>query len=180
MNPLYVKAIHIIGVVTWFAGLFYLVRLFIYHAEAEERPEAEKKLLQTQYLLMERRLWTIITNPSMYITVTTGLYLAYLYGFFSAGWMHLKLGMVALLVVYHFLCRAILKQHENGVVRWSSQQLRLWNEVATLFLIAIVFVVVLKSMLSVVWGVLGLLVIGITLMILIKLYKNYRTKKPGH
>ncbi|MFC5269307.1 CopD family protein [Adhaeribacter terreus] len=174
---LYVKALHIIFVVTWFAGLFYIVRLFIYFAEAAEKPEPEKTILQTQYKLMQKRLWYGITWPSAILTLIFGVWMLYLYTGFQhiPGWLWLKIAFVAGLFLYHFSCQRIFKQQQNGLVQQTSTQLRIWNEVATLFLFAIVFLVVLKNSLNFIWGVIGLVLFGVILMLAIRIYKKIRT-----
>lgn len=177
MNILYLKAIHIIFVVNWFAGLFYIVRLFIYHIEAEDQPE-DKVVLQRQYKLMQKRLWYIITWPSAIVVLLTGFYLAYEFNYWLQPWMHLKLGMVILLFLYHLKCGHIYTQLQNDIIKWSSTKLRLWNEVATLFLIAIVFTVVLKDTLNWIWGVVGIMGIAVAVMIAVKMYKKRRDKHP--
>jgi protoporphyrinogen IX oxidase len=173
----YIKALHIIFVVTWFAGLFYIVRLFIYQTEAMERPPHERDILKPQLDLMAYRLWYIITWPSAVLTLIFGtLVLSYRWGYLELGFMQAKLGFVLLLYVYHIFCHKLFKELQVGRTRWTSTQLRLWNEASTLLLFAIVFLIVLKNTMSMVWGILGLLGLGITLMIAIRLYKKYRTK----
>lgn len=173
----YIKSLHIIFVVTWFAGLFYIVRLFIYQTEAMERPEIERKILKPQLDLMARRLWTIITWPSAILTLIFGTWvLTYRWGYLEQGFMQAKIGFVFLLYLYHFFCHFLYKELQNGRTRWSSTQLRLWNEASTLLLFAIVFLIVLKSTLSMAWGLLGLVGLAIFLMIGIKLYKKIRSK----
>ena len=174
----YVKAIHIIFVFCWMAGLFYIVRLFIYHTEAQEKPEPDRKILSDQFIIMERKLWNIITIPSMILTVTAGITMLVMQpGWLHFGWMHLKLTFVVVLGVYHHMCQNKIKQMANGVFKWSSTQLRLWNELATLLLFAIVFLVVLKSALNWIFGVVGLVALAMILMIAVKIYKRYRMKK---
>ena len=174
---LYVKALHIIFVVTWFAGLFYIVRLFIYFTEAAEKPEPEKTILQTQYKIMQKRLWYGITWPSAILTLIFGTWMLYLYTGFQniPGWLWLKIVFVAGLFFYHFSCQKIFKQQQTGLVKQTSTQLRIWNEVATLFLFAIVFLVVLKNSLNFIWGVVGLVLFGVILMLAIRIYKKLRT-----
>lgn len=174
MIYLYVKAAHIIFIVTWFAGLFYLVRLFIYTTEAHEKPEPERTILLKQLKIMQNRLWYIITLPSALITLILGLWLAYLTNYWSQPWFILKLCFVFGLYGYHILCGILNKQINNNVFKYSSKQYRIWNEVSTIFLFAIVFIVVLKSTLNWLWGMLALLGLSILLMIGIKLYKKYR------
>lgn len=169
MPILYLKAVHIVFVVSWFAGLFYVVRLFIYHVEAKELDEPARGILQRQYTLMESRLWNIITVPSMVITVGTGIAMIALNpGYLQAGWMHAKLGFVVLLLVYHFLCGRMIARLKRGEVPMSALRLRMWNEVATLLLVAIVFLVVVRQFLSWVWGVGGLVALGVLFMVIIK------------
>src|SRR5258708_29701347 len=146
----YVKAFHIIFVVTWFSGLFYMVRLFIYNAEAAERPEPEKTILQEQYKIMIRRLWLIITWPSAILTLIFGPWMMILMGSFPT-WLAIKLGFVVGLYLYHFSLQAIYQQQMKGIFKWTSQRLRIWNEIATIFLVAIVMLAVVKKKLSLAW-----------------------------
>jgi putative membrane protein len=141
----YLKALHLVFVVSWFAGLLYIVRLFIYHVEAAARPEAERRVLEAQFAVMERRLWYAITWPAMVLTAAFGVSLMFLIRAWEQPWFHLKLGLLALLIGYHLYCGAIRKDLLRGACRLSSRQLRVWNEVATLLLFAIVFAAVTKS-----------------------------------
>ncbi len=174
-----IKALHIIFVVCWFAGLFYMVRLFIYHVEAKDKPELEAKILGDQYKIMERKLWYVITTPSMVLTVVFGTWMLlknpdyYLH----ATWMHLKLSFVILLLVYHFICQKVMNDLKKDIFKWKSTQLRLWNELATLFLVAIVFLVELQNSLNWIWATLGFFGTGIALMIAVQLYRRFRTRK---
>jgi len=175
---LYILALHIIFVVCWMAGLFYIVRLFIYHTEANSRPDTERDILQKQFVIMERKLWYIITVPAMVLTVLAGLsMIATRPGLLYAPWLHVKLTFVVFLLVYHFICQRIMKRMEKGIFKLSSTQLRLWNELATILLVAIVFTVVLKSAIDWLYGLAGLVIFAVVLMIAVKLYKNYRKKK---
>jgi putative membrane protein len=179
MSYLYLKALHIIFIVTWFAGLFYIVRLFIYQTEAEAKPEPEKSILQNQFKIMSKRLWYGITWPSMILTLIFGPWVwSYNFAFyFTSPFFILKLCFVGALIVYHMQCHVIFKQLQNDVVKYTSFKLRLWNEVATVLLVAIVFLIVLKSNTGFVWGMLGLIVFTATLLLAIKLYKKSRDKK---
>ena len=172
----YIKALHLIFMVSWFAGLFYMVRLLIYFREAADKTEAEKEILQAQFIIMMQRLWWIITTPAMVLTVLFGSWMLYLNAsyLFHAPWMHLKLGFVALLLGYHFYTQKLLRNCEKGDIHWNSNRLRIWNEVATLFLVSIVFLVVLKNQLSWINGTIGFFGVGILLMLGIKLYKKLR------
>ena len=173
---LYLKAIHIIFIVTWFSGLFYIVRLFIYNTEANDKPEPEKKILQQQFNLMIRRLWWGITWPSAILTFILGPTVLYLFGSIDT-WMWIKLGFVVGLYLYHFSLHRIYNEQQKGIFRFSTNQLRIWNEVATVFLVAIVILVSVKSNLSVVWGLIGLILFVIVLMTAIKIYKRIRSNK---
>jgi protoporphyrinogen IX oxidase len=173
----YLKALHIIFIVTWFAGLFYIVRLFIYQTEAMERPEAERAILKPQLDLMAKRLWLGITWPSAILTLIFGFWvLSYRWGYMQLGFMHAKLAFVFLLYIYHFICHRIYKQLQNGVSKWTSNQLRLWNEGATVLLFAIVFLIVLKNLMDMVWGVVGIIVLSALLMAGIWGYKKLRER----
>lgn len=178
MNPLYIKALHIIFVVTWFAGLFYIVRLFIYHVEAEDKEENAKAILQEQYKLMSKRLWYGITWPSAILTAFFAGWLLFtnLGYYLSQPWMHVKLTFVVALYVYHFMCHRLYVQLQKNEIKYSSFKLRIWNEVATIFLFAIVFLVVLKESMSWVWGVVGIVLFGVLLMLAIRTYKKMREK----
>ena len=169
----YVKAIHIIFVVTWFAGLFYIVRLYIYNTEAGDRPEAERDVLRGQFNIMIRRLWLGITWPSAVLTLVFGTWMAFLWGSLPA-WLIIKLCLVLGLYVYHFTLHRIYQQQAGGIFKYSSNQLRIWNEVATIFLVAIVILVTVKQELSVVWGLIGLAAFIALLMAAIRIYKLLR------
>ena len=169
----YIKALHITFVVTWFSGLFYIVRLFVYNAEANEKPEPEKSILLTQYSIMQKRLWYGITWPSAVLTLIFGVWIGILYGSLPM-WLLVKLFFVAGLFVYHISLHFIFRQQQKGIFKWSSQQLRIWNEVATIFLISIVMLAVVKQLLSVAWAVGVLIVFSIILFSAIKIYKRLR------
>lgn len=161
------------------AGLFYMVRLFVYHAEAKLKSTDEYKVLHNQFSIMESKLWWVITVPSMYLTIVAGIVMLYVNpAILQMPWMHVKLGFVIALIIYHFRCQYIMKALQEGINKWTSTQLRLWNEVATILLFAIVFVVVLKSTVNWVFGVVGLASLSIILMIAVKIYKRYRSKDP--
>lgn len=172
------KALHLIFVVSWFAGLFYIVRLFIYHIEAFEKEEPARTILIEQYRIMQKRLWWIITTPAMVLTlVFGGLMLWKIPVYMYTPWMHVKLLFVGLLVIYHFLCQGILFQLAKGATKWTSNKLRIWNEVATLFLVAIIFIVVYKQQMNWLTSTAIFIGVAITLMIAIKIYKRIRTSK---
>lgn len=169
----YVKALHIIFVVTWFSGLFYIVRLFVYAAEANQKQEPDRSILISQFTLMQRRLWYGITWPSAVLTVVFGTWIGILYGSLPA-WLVVKLFFVGGLLLYHWSLQRIFAQQQRGVFTWKSQQLRLWNELATVFLLAIVMLVVVKELLSVVWSVVGLIGLVAVLFGAVRVYKSYR------
>jgi len=174
----YVLPLHIIFIVTWFAGLFYIVRLFVYHTEAEKKAEPEKSILQNQYKIMERRLWYGITWPSAIITYCLGFTLLYsMYGWNIPAWLLIKLCFVFGLTLYHLQNHVIFRKLQKSNITWSSGQLRMWNELATIFLVAIVFIVTLKDTVSFMWGVIGILLFGFSLWGAIMIYRKARQKK---
>jgi putative membrane protein len=175
MTFLYLKAVHIVFIVTWFAGLFYMPRIFVYIVEAHSKGEPEKSILLKQLKMMASRLWYAITWPSAIITLGMGASLLFVQPeWLQQGFMHIKLTLVFLLYLYHFSLHYIFKQLKKDLVKYSSQQLRFWNEVATLFLISIVFIIVLKNALSMAWGLVGLVSISILITAGIRLYKKFR------
>jgi protoporphyrinogen IX oxidase len=180
---LYLKALHIIFVITWFAGLFYIVRLFIYNSEAQEKAEPERSILQKQFSIMIQRLWLGITWPSAILTLIFGPWVWILLGYIP-DWLLIKVIFVLFLYVYHFSLHSLYKQQMKGIFKYSSQQLRIWNEVATIFLVAIVMLATVKQSISLVWGLVGLIGFIIILMSAIKIYKVIRTKPkeqtPGY
>ncbi len=170
---LYIKALHIIFVVTWFSGLFYIVRLFIYSTEANLKPEPEKSILLKQLSLMQNLLWYIITWPSAILTLIFGGWLFYLYGSLPT-WLAVKLCFVAGLFLYNLSLHKIFKQQSAGIFKYTSQQLRMWNELATLFLFIIVALAVVKQIPNVFLGIVFIIAFALLLMVAIKLYKKYR------
>ena len=173
----YIKALHLIFVITWFAGLFYIVRLFVYHAEAKQKPQPEQDILIKQYQLMQYRLWYIITWPSAVLASLFAFYLLFLSPFWlEQPWMHVKLAFVLLLYFYHGKCHQIFKQLQKNEVKNSSTFFRIWNEGATIILFAIVFLVILKSAINWIYGVVGIFVFSILIMLGFKLYKRIREK----
>lgn len=174
----YLKSLHLIFVITWFAGLFYIVRLFVYQIEANEKPSPEREILLAQYKIMTYRLWYIITWPSavlasifaFWIIFYTDLGQAYL----KMPWMHVKLGFVFLLYLYHAMCQQIYNQQQAGIFKKSSNYMRLWNEGATIILFAVVFLVVLKSAVNWIYGVVGIFLFSVIIMLGFKFYKRIR------
>ena len=139
----YIKSLHLIFVITWFAGLFYVPRLFINHIEASLKSSPEKEILTKEFKIMTKRLW---------------------------------LGFVFLLILYHLKNHQIFRQLQKDDIRYTSNYMRIWNEGATIILFAIVFLVVLKSAFSWIYGVVGIILLGVLLMLGIKLYKRIRDK----
>ena len=177
MEFLYIKSLHIIFIVTWFSGLFYIIRIFIYQIEANEKEEPERSILVKEYKRNSTRLLYAITWPSAILTLILGTWLLLLMPeYVKQGFMHVKLTMVLLLYVYHFVSHRIYKQLQKDVYKYSSQQLRIWNEIATILLVGIVFIIVLKSAMSMVWGLIGLVAFVVVLMLAIRIYKRIREK----
>jgi len=173
----YIKALHIIFIVTWFSGMFYIVRLFIYNTEANEKPEPERSILQQQFSIMIKRLWLGITFPSAILTLIFGPLTWYMLRFALPSWLAVKLCFVVGLYAYFFTLHAIYKQQSKGIFKYSSQKLRIWNEVATIFLVIIVMLAVVQQAISWLWGLLGLILFVVLLMSAIKVYKLIRIKK---
>jgi putative membrane protein len=172
---LYILSLHIIFIVTWFAGLFYIVRLFVYHAETSAREETEKKILEQHFRIAEKRLWYGITWPSAILTLITGVWLvALMYGSTIPSWLWLKFGFVLGLIVYHLVCHKIFLRFQRNEIRYSGMQMRMWNEVATLFLVAIVFIVVTKDISQWARGLVIFILLAIALFVAIKVYKKLR------
>lgn len=173
---LYVLALHIVFIVTWFAGLFYIPRLFIYHTEAQSKSEIEKKILSNQFKVMQRRLWYGITWPSAIATFILGPWLVFVYFpfYFTQAFFILKLIFVFLLALYHLKTHFIFKQLQKDVFVYSSTKLRIWNEIASVLLVAIVFIIILKQNTSFLWIAIGLISFVAALYIGIQLYKRSR------
>ncbi|MGD1920731.1 MAG: protoporphyrinogen oxidase HemJ [Pleurocapsa sp.] len=171
------KAFHLIGIVVWFAGLFYLVRLFVYHAEAQQEPEPARGILTKQYELMEKRLYGIITTPGMIVTVAMAIGLISTEPeILKSTWLHIKLAFVLLLIGYHHFCKRIMKQLAAGECQWTGQQFRALNEAPTILLVLIVLLAVFKNSLPLdltTWLVAGLI---ITMVASIQLYAKKRRK----
>ncbi|WP_136482528.1 CopD family protein [Cognatitamlana onchidii] len=175
----YFKAFHLIFVITWFAGLFYTPRLFVYQIEAFQKPSPEKEILGKQLKLMAKRLWFIITWPSAILALLFGLILFYINPtLIYEDWMQVKIGFILLLFAYHLITHKYYKQLQIDDVRKTSSYMRIWNEGATFILFAVIFLVILKSAINWIWGVIGILVLGILIMLGFKLYKNFRENNP--
>jgi protoporphyrinogen IX oxidase len=173
----YIKSLHLIFVITWFAGLFYIVRLFVYQIEANEKSSPEREILLTQYKIMTYRLWYIITWPSAILAVIFAIWLLILMPtWLQMPWMQVKLGFVFLLFLYHFKCHQIYTQLQKDKFKHSSNFMRLWNEGATIILFAVVFLVVLKNAFNWIFGVLGIFLVSILIMLGFKWYKRIRNR----
>lgn len=179
MTLLLLKALHIIGFVAWFAGLFYLIRILVYHTEALDLEDAERKILTKQYNIMEWRVYRIICNPAMMVTWIGGLGMIYIYGmdwFKDNTWLHVKLVLVLMLTGYHLYCKSLIKKYENGQKVLNSFQMRLFNEIPTIFLFCIVLLAVFRNAGNVMYIFGGVLIVGIILFIFAKLYKKKRSR----
>ena len=177
----YLKSLHLIFVITWFAGLFYIVRLFVYQIEANEKPSPEKEILQSQYKIMTYRLWYIITWPSAILASIFAFWMLFFtdlgQAWLKMPWMHVKLVFVFLLYLYHLKCHQIFKQLQNNEVKYSNNFMRLWNEGATIILFAVVFLVILKSAINWIFGVIGIILFSVLIMLGFQFYKRIREKK---
>jgi putative membrane protein len=172
---LFFKALHIIGFVTWFAGIFYLVRLFVYHREAWELKVTESEILRKQYQIMEGRLYYIIQSPAMLLTLIGGIGMLFISPhWLSSPWMHLKLSLVVVLIAYHLVCARYMKKLRLSPDGLSSFGYRLFNELPTLLLIAIVMLAVWKSLDGLWLGLVVLLALGILFFAAAKWYKSKR------
>jgi len=178
MNLGIIKSLHIIFMVSWFAGLFYMVRLFIYHVEAEGKEEPEKSILVRQFGLMQRRLWWIIATPAMVLTLVFGILMLWVVpSYLQQFYMHLKLGFVVLLLIYHFISQKIFFDLRRDKFHWRSGALRIWNEVATLLLVIIVFIIVLKDGTNWIYASIGFLALALLLLFAIKMYRAVLKKE---
>lgn len=174
---LYLKALHIIFVVCWFAGLFYIVRLFVYYAEAQQKDVVEKQILSKQYQLMTHRLWFIITYPSAILATIFGVWmLTENPALLQMPWMHVKLTFIVLLWAYHFKCHQFVQQIKTNSLQKTGSFFRIWNEGATIILFSVVFLVVLKSAINWIFGVIGIFVLAILLTLGFKYYKKVRER----
>ena len=173
---LYIKALHIIFIVTWFSGMFYIVRLFIYNTEAAEKTSPDREILLAQFGIMIRRLWLGITWPSAMLTLIFGPWMWIMMGS-TPRWLVVKLIFVILLYGYHLSLHVLYREQQKGIFRFSSQVLRIWNEMATLLLFAIVFLASVKQSLSWIIGLSGIVSLGVVLMLSIRIYKKVRVRK---
>jgi putative membrane protein len=162
MAYLWFKAFHIVGIVCWFAGMFYLPRLFVYHAEANEQPEPARSILKNQYQIMEKRLYRIIMTPAMILTIAMAIGLVWTEpDVLKQPWLHIKLACVALLLAYHHLCARIMKQFAADRCKMTGQQFRWFNEFPTVFFVIVVMLAIFKNNLptsATTWGIVAMVV----------------------
>ncbi len=179
----YLKSLHLIFVITWFAGLFYIVRLFVYQIEANDKPSPEKEILQKQYKIMTYRLWYIITWPSAVLASIFAFWMLFFTDIGNAwlqmSWMHVKLGFVFVLYLYHYKCHKIYQELQNNQVKYTTNQMRLWNEGATIILFAVVFLVILKNAVNWIYGVVGIMLFSVLIMLGFQFYKRIRERKSN-
>ncbi len=179
MAYLYLKAFHLIFVITWFAGLFYIPRLFVYQIEAFHKPSPEKEILGKQLKLMAKRLWFIIAWPSAILALVFGLSLFFINPYLiHLPWMWVKIAFLVLLFAYHIMTHKYYMDLQQDIVKKSSSYMRLWNEGATFILFAIIFLVILKSAFNWIWGIIGFVVLVLLIMLGYKMYKRIREKNP--
>jgi putative membrane protein len=175
MTYLVLKALHIIFMVSYFAGIFYLVRIFVYYKDTDEFASPKKEILREQYVFMARRLWNIITVPAFVLMSILGLVLVFINPILlKMPWFHLKLTFLLGLFVYHYWCwKKVLeiKNLQNGKLKTANIKLRQANEIATFLLFLIVFTVILKTLtIENAWQlIIGFLVIVLVIMMTVKL-----------
>lgn len=174
-----IKASHLIFMVTYFAGTFHVIRLFIQHQEALSKWEPDRTILTRQYMHMERRTWYGVTWPSFVLMFTLGLWMFWLNpALIQHPWMHAKLGLISLLFVHHFKNQTIYREARKNAIRWSPFALRIWSGGATVLLIAIVLLAVLKQ-LDWRYGTLGLLVLGLVLTLAVTTHRRKRARSEA-
>ncbi len=174
---LYFKALHIFGFVAWFAGLFYLVRMFVYHVEAGLKPEPDKGILQAQFTLMQKRVYKIICNVAAVLTWTCGVIMICLYGlewFKVNTWLHIKLILLFILTAYHLYCKTVIGKLERGEEVMSAFGFRLFNEVPSILLLTIVLLACIRSMEEFVLTLPYILAFGVAIYFIAKIYKRVR------
>lgn len=179
----YIKSLHLIFVITWFAGLFYIVRLFVYQIEANNKSSPDKEILLQQYKIMTYRLWYIITWPSAVLASVFAFWMLFFTdlgrAWLQLPWMHVKLVFVLLLYLYHLKCHQIYRQLQNDEFKYSSNFMRIWNEGATIILFAVIFLVILKNELNWIYGVIGIILFSVLIMLGFNFYKKIREKNKG-
>ena len=172
----YIKALHVIFIVAWFSGLFFLGRIFVYHREAFEKDPAAKDVLLPLFLSAERRVWYIIIWPSLIITLVLGSILMVKTGAYREGWFHLKLLLILFFLGYHVFYARLRKQFRKEDVALSSVKLRLLNEVPFFFLIFISFTVYLRSFFSGLWAGAVLVILLVSLAFIVRFFRQFKKK----
>ena len=179
----YLKSLHLIFVITWFVGLFNIVRLFVYQIEASQKNSPEKEILEEQFKIMSYCLWYIITWPSAILASFFAFWMLFFtdlgQAWLKMPWMHVKLGFVFVLYLYHAKCHLIFKELQNNQVKYSSNYMRIWNEGATIILFAVVFLVILKNAFNWIYGVIGIILFSILIMLGFKFYKRIRERNQS-
>ena len=178
MDYNFLKSLHIIFVVSWFAGLFYLPRLLVYHVEAQDKDAQAKEILSKQFEKMEKLLFNAIMIPAMFLTWITGLSMIYLTWWDSFGshtWLHLKLSFVVGITIYHFVCRHLILKFRASEFILTGGQLRLFNEIATILLVAVVFLVIAKNTFDMLIGMGGFIIFAIVIMAAVTIVKKIRS-----
>jgi putative membrane protein len=169
------KAFHLVGIVCWFAGMFYLPRLFVYHAEAYEQPEPARSILKNQYEIMEKRLYSIIMTPAMLLTIAMAIGLISTEpDILKEPWLHIKIGLVLILIGYHHFCKRIMKQFATDTCKMTGQQFRWFNEFPTVFFIIVVMLAVFKNNLPTGLTAWGIFAMVIAMAAFIQLYARKR------
>lgn len=176
---LILKVFHIFGFVAWFAGLFFLVRMFVYHTESFDFENPKRDILRKEYEQIEGRVYKIICRPAMILTWLCGIGLVITYGwdwFKASYWLHFKLALVIALTIYHEYCQKLIDQLKSGPTVFSSFQFRLWNELPSILLLAIVLLAVYKNSLDFLKAAAGVILFGIVIFAIAKAYRNRRLK----
>lgn len=183
MTYLWFKAFHIVGIVSWFAGMFYLPRLFVYHAEANEQPEAVRKILQQQYQVMEKRLYHIIMMPAMVLTIVMAIAMIIeAPDLLKQTWLHVKLGLVLVLMGYHHFCGRLMKEMAAGKFRFTGQQFRWFNEFPTVLFVIVVLLAVFKNSFptsAASWSVVGMMAAMAAIIQLYARKRRLESEKQG-
>ena len=181
MALLYFKAFHVIGFVSWFAGLFYWLRIFVYLAEATDREQPARAILFEQFTKMERRVYSIIVVPGAAITWVCGVAMLVINPYYlTEGWLQVKLALLVGLVGFQAYAKTYVTGIEAGTRAVRAERLRMLNEVPTVFLLAIVLLAVLRNSLSAVTAVAIVLVFIALLGVGIRYYRGYRARHPSH
>lgn len=187
MALLYLKALHVVGFVSWFAGLFYWLRIFVYLAEAQRREEPARAILWEQFTKMERRVYAIIVRPAAAITLVGGVGMLVVqrieageWFYLQQGWLQIKLALVAGLLAFQAFAKTYITAVEAGAREARPERLRMMNEVPTVFLLAIVLLATLRSGLDALTalGILAVFIVGLGLGI--RYYRGYRARNPTH